>query len=70
MLGNRIIDDSTVINKMYLRPMHAHTEKQKLHWRVRERERNSRKVNNYQRVCLQESLCPCFQSEKKKKFPP
>lgn len=68
MLGNRIIDDSTVIKKMYLRPMHAHTDRKRNRNCTGELEREKfRKVNNYPTVCLQESLRLCSQSEKKKK---
>ena len=68
MLGKRIIDDSKVINRMYLRPMHAHTDRKRNRNCTGELEREKfRKVNNYPTVCLQESLRPCYQSEKKEK---
>lgn len=68
MLGNRIIDDSTVINKMYLRLMHVHTDRKRNRDCTGEfeRERNSEKsIITQQFAC--KSLCPCSQSEKKKK---
>ena len=70
MLGNRIIDDSTVINKMYLRPMHAHTDRERNRNCTgeleREREIQEKSIITQQFACKRVYV-PVFNKEKKKK---
>lgn len=70
MLGNRIIDDSTVIKKMYLRPMHAHTDRKRNRncTGELERERNSEKsIITQQFACKRVYVSVLNQKKKKKK---
>lgn len=72
MLGNRIIDDSTVINKMYLRPMYAHTDRKRNRncTGELERERNSEKSIITQQFACKRVYVSVLNQKKKKKIPP
>lgn len=68
MLGNRIIDDSTMINKMYLRLMHVHTDRKRNRDCTGEfeRERNSEKSIITQQFACKRVYVPVLNQKKKK----